>query len=324
VGAAPSADAALSEEYSEVMTARMGASLTYRHEDGMNYDRILPDLIVGSCLQTPADADRLAAGEGVTTVLCLQERSDQEYFSLDIEPIRARCALPGGPDHLRHAVRDFDPFSLRRRLPTAVALLARRHAARGGTAYVHCTAGLGRAPAAALAYMWWCKGIPLDEGHALLTARRPCFPKLDAIRAATVDLLYGQGAVPVTLGLSRRGTARVVEVAGLDVGWGQKVALAADPATGRLAARRHLPPGEYQYKFIWDGQWGTSMDHPTVLDGGNLNNVVRVADPDLGPEVAAARRRLRAQGGLLTPGEAEAVRAKLAAMEAGDDEPCAP
>lgn len=30
----------------------------YRHEDGMNYAHVLDDLIVGSCLQTPADLDK--------------------------------------------------------------------------------------------------------------------------------------------------------------------------------------------------------------------------------------------------------------------------
>ena len=47
-----------SDEYTDVMQQRMGTSLTYRHEDGMNYNRILDDLIVGSCLQTPEDADK--------------------------------------------------------------------------------------------------------------------------------------------------------------------------------------------------------------------------------------------------------------------------
>lgn len=33
------------------MQKKMGTTLTYRHELGLNYNRILPDLIVGSCLQ---------------------------------------------------------------------------------------------------------------------------------------------------------------------------------------------------------------------------------------------------------------------------------
>ena len=49
-----------SAEYSDVMQQRMGSSLTYRHEDGMNYAEILENLVVGSCLQTPEDVDRHA------------------------------------------------------------------------------------------------------------------------------------------------------------------------------------------------------------------------------------------------------------------------
>lgn len=40
--------------------------------------------------------------------------------------------------------RDFDPFSLRMELPGAVAALAQRAAANGGTAYVHCTGACSR------------------------------------------------------------------------------------------------------------------------------------------------------------------------------------
>ena len=48
----------LSDEYSQEMQQRMGGVLTYRHEDGVNYNDILDDLIVGSCPQTPKDIDR--------------------------------------------------------------------------------------------------------------------------------------------------------------------------------------------------------------------------------------------------------------------------
>lgn len=62
---------AKSDDYTEEMQAKMGTSLTYRHEDGINYNFVMPDLIVGSCLQTPEDADKLAEA-GVTTVFNLQ------------------------------------------------------------------------------------------------------------------------------------------------------------------------------------------------------------------------------------------------------------
>lgn len=67
-----------SDVYSTNMTEAMGAVLTYRHELGMNYSFIRPDLIVGSCLQTPADVDKLRSIK-VKTVYCLQQDSDLEY-----------------------------------------------------------------------------------------------------------------------------------------------------------------------------------------------------------------------------------------------------
>ena len=139
---------------------------------------------------------------------------------------------------MRFPIRDFDPFDLRRRLPKAVARLAAAHSPRHGVAYIHCTAGLGRAPATALAYMNWLRGWDLNEAHAHLTAARRCSPRLEAVRAATADLLSGAGPVPVTVSLHRRGTAKKVQVAGLDIGWHQAVDLEENPVTRRLEVRR--------------------------------------------------------------------------------------
>lgn len=41
------------------------------------------------------------------------------------------------------------------------------------------------------------------------------------------------------------------QVAGLDVGWGQQLDMAVDERfQHRFALTRHLPPGQYQFKFI--------------------------------------------------------------------------
>ncbi len=48
--------------------------------------------------------------------------------------------------------------------------------------YAH--AGLGRAPATALAFMYWCRGIPLLDALAQFRAVRPCNPNIQAIRQA--------------------------------------------------------------------------------------------------------------------------------------------
>lgn len=52
---------ARSADYSETMNQQMGSYLTYRHEDGINYADIMDGVMVGSCLQTPADVDRHGA-----------------------------------------------------------------------------------------------------------------------------------------------------------------------------------------------------------------------------------------------------------------------
>jgi hypothetical protein len=58
---------ARSDEYSKAMDETMGANATikgkrlvYDHDEGMNYDLITEDIIVGSCLQVAEDVDRYA------------------------------------------------------------------------------------------------------------------------------------------------------------------------------------------------------------------------------------------------------------------------
>ena len=90
-----------------------------------------------SCAHRLADA-------GVGTIFCLQEDSDMAYFDLDIKPIIERCKQRGDIKHVRFPVRDFDPFSLRQRLPEAVATLVKEAASGRGKLYIHCTAGQER------------------------------------------------------------------------------------------------------------------------------------------------------------------------------------
>ncbi|CAK0881845.1 unnamed protein product [Prorocentrum cordatum] len=299
-----------SKEYSETMQSKMGSSLVYSHDAGMNYARVAPRLMVGSCVQTPADVDRLRA-EGVGLIFSLQEDKDMAHFGLDIEPIRRRAAELGMA-HVRRPIRDFDPFHLRQQLPGAVGCLARELASRpaGQVAYVHCTAGLGRAPATALGYMAWIDGTPLDAALAQLLAVRRCHPQVGMIRAATCDIIAGEegGLCEAEVGIDRPGAA-TVEVAGLDVGWGSRVQL--EKAGGaRFVLRRRLPAGSYQYKFIVDGEWMASTDLPTVDDNGNVNNVLNVSPP-LGSVDAERRGRLMAAGSHLSKEELELIAGKL-------------
>lgn len=295
----------LSDEYSKEMQEKMGGTHEYRHEDGMNFAHVLDDLIVGSCLQTPADLDRLVDEEGVGTIMCLQQDSDMEYFKLDIQPILNRIKERGDVQHVRHYVRDFDPFSLRINLPDAVRKVHTAFQDGRGKVYIHCTAGMGRAPALALAYMWWCRGLELHEAFEKLYSVRKCCPKLAAIREATCDVLYGADPSPASISVSHQPPTAVVEAAGLDIGWGQRAALKWDPRQKHHRLDLQLLPGRYPFKLIFDGRWSYDADLPSFYDGENINNYVDVPRESA---VFAACTRIMDPEGQLTSSEADLMK----------------
>ena len=98
---------------------------------------------------------------------------------MDINALRRRCEQ-AGVELLRCPARDFDPHSLRATMPNTVRVLD--EALRRGRVYVHCTAGLGRAPAVAIAWLYWFGNMQLDDAYTYLTDIRPCGPKRDAVR----------------------------------------------------------------------------------------------------------------------------------------------
>lgn len=302
---------ARSEEYSKRMKKEMGSSLTYCHEDGMNYSKPFPRLLVGSCPQTPADVDLLRS-EGVDVVFCLQEDADMAHFSLDLAPIKSR-ASEIGIEHVRIIMRDFDPISLRRSLPEAVKRVVEAMAVKPNSqAYIHCTAGLGRAPGLALAYMFWVNGVCLDEAYKELYAVRRCHPQIGMIRAATCDILAGEEGDRQTVKLAYSGKgAAEVDIAGLDIGWKNRLRLEAN-SSGEFSIVREIPPGRYQYKFIVDGEWMPDPTLPTVNDNGNINNVLEVAAVGGSDSADAVRRtRLMADGGRPTDEELTEIRSYL-------------
>ena len=96
-------------------------------------------------------------------------------------------------------------------------------------------------------------------------------------------------------------------MAGLDVGWGQKLDLQLDSKAQRYVLERELPVGKFGYKFIFDDRWTYSADHPTLDDGGNINNYVEVVGNTSDPKINAARNRLLSEDGLLESEERGAI-----------------
>ncbi|XXG85352.1 hypothetical protein AAC387_Pa11g0446 [Persea americana] len=270
-----------SETYSNNMTQAMGAVLTYRHELGMNYNFIRPDLIVGSCLQSPEDVDKLRK-IGVKTIFCLQQDSDLDYFALDITAIQEYAGQCDDIQHYRAKIRDFDPFDLRLRLPAVVSKVYKAINRNGGITYVHCTAGLGRAPAVALAYMYWVQGYTLNDANKLLQSKRPCFPKLESIKRATVDI---------------------------------RIPLKFDEERGLWILERELPEGRYEYKYIVDGEWTCNeyelVTHPN--GDGHVNNYINVDGNDRDLKSKERRNRLMDYDADLTQEDRVTIRRSLEA-----------
>ncbi|KAL0298987.1 UNVERIFIED_CONTAM: Phosphoglucan phosphatase DSP4, amyloplastic [Sesamum radiatum] len=179
------------------------------------------------------------------------------------------------------------------RLPAVVSKLYKAINRNGGVTYIHCTAGLGRAPATALAHMFWVQGYKLSEAHKLLMSKRSCFPKLDAIKSATADILTGLKKKPVTFKW-RSVDCSTVEISGLDVGWGQRIPLSYDKDQGFWFLHRELPEGQYEYKYIVDGEW-VCNEYELVTSpnkDGHVNNYVKVIDDDPSSISAAIWTRL--------------------------------
>jgi len=146
-------------------------------------DFILPALVVGE-YPNLADVAWLRDEHGVTAVVCLQDDADLASKRLRLADLRTAYTTAGVAfDHL--PIPDGDPEFLAERLPIIVEVV-RDHLERGATVYLHCNAGMNRAPTAAIAYMHVAGGLALQEAVAFVKARRSCIPYVRAL-----DLCYG-------------------------------------------------------------------------------------------------------------------------------------
>lgn len=184
----------------------------------------------------------------------------------------------------------------------------------GKVSYVHCTAGLGRAPAVALTYMYWIGGYDLFEANAMLQSVRHCHPKLDSIKAATADLLTGNASKKVLLSW-KRGARESVEIAGLDVGWYERIVLQVGN-DGHFYTERDVPIGRYEFKYIVDGNWTNNPDISVTQPNkdGHVNNYIEVTGDETEAALWEFRKRIMADDFVLTEEHRKMLREKLEAL----------
>jgi hypothetical protein len=136
----------------------------------LNWAEITPTILVGTCPMTADDLARIHREAGCDAVLSVQHDECIAYWGIDEPALQARAEALG-VERERLPMRDFIVEDQRRCLADAVAALAAMQTA-GRRTYVHCTAGLGRAPLTVWSYLTWIEGIPSEEAVALIKDRR--------------------------------------------------------------------------------------------------------------------------------------------------------
>jgi predicted protein tyrosine phosphatase len=148
----------------------------------LNWSEITERIVVGSCPRSAADLARIRAEAGAAALLSLQHDDCHAGIGIDYPALR-RAGAALGLEMMRQPIRDLHGEDLRARLPAAVGALdalLRTHP----RAYVHCTAGIGRAPSVVLGYLVQVEGRPLEDALRLLAGARPgVAPNVAAVRA---------------------------------------------------------------------------------------------------------------------------------------------
>jgi protein-tyrosine phosphatase len=140
---------------------------------------IRPALLVGE-YPAPEDAAWLREAHGITVVVSLQDDADLASKGVVLGALERAYAEQGLAFH-RIPVPDGDERNLAARLGDIVRLLSRLVEA-GERVYLHCNAGLNRAPTAAIAWLHLHEGLSLTAARDEVKRCRHCVPYMRALQ----------------------------------------------------------------------------------------------------------------------------------------------
>jgi hypothetical protein len=154
----------------------------------LNWGEITRRIVVGTCPLRPDDLQSIAQGAKASALFSLQHDDCHAYWKIDYEEMQ-RAGVRLGLILARCPIRDFDIHDMRRQLPQAIAQLAAlQH--DGHRTYVHCTAGLGRAPLTVLGYLTLVEGQDPEQAIQLILKGRPgAVPAWEAYHGCCQDLV---------------------------------------------------------------------------------------------------------------------------------------
>jgi protein-tyrosine phosphatase len=144
------------------------------------FAEILPNLLVGE-YPTPDDAAWLRSAQQVTAVFSLQDDADLASKGLVLSEIERAYDAHRLRFH-RMPVPDCDNDFLQARLDAIVAQLRALHDA-SERVYLHCNAGMNRAPTVAIAYLHVHHAMTLAVARDFVKERRHCVPYMRVLEA---------------------------------------------------------------------------------------------------------------------------------------------
>ena len=128
------------------------------------------NIYIGPYPQTEQDFESMYKN-GINTVLSVQTDKDLDYRQLNINILK-KYASKYNIKIERYPIEDFNPEELYKKLKGAGALL-NDLIKKGKNVYVHCTAGIGRAPSVVIIYLILYQNYSINDAVELCKKYRP-------------------------------------------------------------------------------------------------------------------------------------------------------
>jgi len=153
----------------------------------LSWDKVAPQIIVGSYPDSPESISFLKDELGVTAVLNLQ--SDKDLYRRGIRwELLWRAYVGQSMEVVRVPIIDLKPTDLEKNMSEAVDALTAL-ASRHEKIYVHCNVGINRSPTAVIAYLV-STGMSLAEAEQQVRSSRECVPYVDVVERWMVTRGY--------------------------------------------------------------------------------------------------------------------------------------
>ena len=144
----------------------------------LSWDKVAPQIIVGSYPDSPESISFLKNELGVTGVLNLQ--SDKDLYRRGIRwDLLWRAYIGKSMEVVRVPIVDLKPADLEKNLSEAVDALTSL-VSRHEKIYVHCNVGINRSPTTVIAYLV-STGVSLVDAENQVRNSRECVPYVDVV-----------------------------------------------------------------------------------------------------------------------------------------------